>query len=389
MDGITPSPGVSMAVAEVLKAMGPDGLFSRPVPDGAVLARPLDLLDPSSWTDPPPPRRWIVQDWIPRGAVTALYGDGGIGKSLLAQQLLTCIALGAPWLGLDTAGGRALGVFCEDEDDELRRRQSNINEALGVKPDALANLRLLSRLGEDNVLMDFSASDRGVITDFCNSLDATLSDFRPALLVLDTAADMFGGNENIRPQVRRFLGACLGKMARNRDCAVLLLAHPSQSGLANGSGSGGSTAWSNTVRSRLYFTRPDGDDEGAASDRRVLTRKKANYAPADARIEVAWQRGAFVVPVVGEVDSATWPAISAMFDELERAWVERRAWSYRAETRKGGRYFPAWAQRQLGVPEKRTANLLSEWLMNGCLQFEVFNSDAKTRGLKVVRRPDR
>jgi hypothetical protein len=30
----------------------------------------------------PPPRLWIVQDWVPYGAVTGLYGDGGVGKSL-------------------------------------------------------------------------------------------------------------------------------------------------------------------------------------------------------------------------------------------------------------------------------------------------------------------
>jgi hypothetical protein len=78
-----------------------------------------------------------------------------------------------------------------------------------------------------------------------------------------------------------------------------------------------------------------------------------------------------------------------MFDELARAWGEGRGWSFRRETRRGGRYFAAWAKSHLGVPEDRTAGLLSEWLMNGCLAFEVFDKNAKTRGLRVLRRPDR
>jgi hypothetical protein len=49
----------------------------------------LVLLDPRSWTKPAPPRLWNVPDWVPRGVVTSLYGDGGIGKTLLAQQLDT------------------------------------------------------------------------------------------------------------------------------------------------------------------------------------------------------------------------------------------------------------------------------------------------------------
>jgi len=36
---------------------------------------------------PRPSRHWIVEDWVPKRRVTLLSGDGGSGKSLLAQQL--------------------------------------------------------------------------------------------------------------------------------------------------------------------------------------------------------------------------------------------------------------------------------------------------------------
>src|SRR6185312_14097232 len=47
---------------------------------------PLIVTSPAKLVGTPPARRWIVRDCIPCGVVTGLYGDGGIGKSLLAQQ---------------------------------------------------------------------------------------------------------------------------------------------------------------------------------------------------------------------------------------------------------------------------------------------------------------
>lgn len=79
------------------------------------------------------------------------------------------------------------------------------------------------------------------------------------------------------------------------DFAVLLLAHPSIAGMASGSGSSGSTAWSNSVRSRLYLDRPKPDgDEKPDEDQRILTVKKANYAPTGGKIELRWKAGCFV-----------------------------------------------------------------------------------------------
>ena len=357
--------------------------------NASTAADPLPLMDPRAWTGPAPPRRWIVPDWISRGVVTGLYGDGGVGKSLLAQQLATSVALGLPWLGLDTVPGRAVAVFCEDEADELHRRQQAINATLGVEPANLENLRLLSRLGDDNTLFAFDG-DRGHTTPFFDRLDATCRAFKPALLILDTAADLFGGNENDRPKVRAFIGACLGRLARDHQAAVLLCAHPSAAGLRDGSGTGGSTAWNNTLRARLYLTRPQQDQIGLDDDRRILSRQKSNYSAIGTKVEMVWTRGVFTLPEPGRRmdDAATWPAIGAMFDELDRAWTAGRAWSFRKETRKAGRYFPAWAKQHLGIPEDRTAGLLADWQMNGCLSFEMFDRSAKTRGLRVIRRPD-
>lgn len=243
-----------------------------------------------------PPRIWIVRDWIPCGTVTALYGDGGTGKSLLAQTLMTACATGRPFLGLDTTGCAAFGIFCEDEADELHRRQADINLALGVDWPDLRRMAWESRVGMDNVLMKFDPSGVGETTAAFDDLLDKLRYFEARLCVIDTAADTFGGNENVRPQVRQFIGHCLGKIARTIGGSVILCAHPSRAGLTSGEGDGGNTAWNNSVRSRLYLSRVKAEgDEQPDDGARILSRKKANYAGIGDSIDLRWKDGAFVV----------------------------------------------------------------------------------------------
>ncbi|MBK8210393.1 MAG: AAA family ATPase [Rhodospirillales bacterium] len=263
--------------------------------------QPLMSIDLPSWYGRPvPERRWMVRDWMPWGYVTALYGDGGTGKSLLAQQLMTACVIGQNWLGLETAVCSAIGLFCEDDETELLRRQDCINSEIGVDFRDLGNLHIIPRVGDDNVLMTFDRDGRGKLTPLWHALVAEAKRREARLAVIDTAADTFGGDEIRRSEVRQFIASCLGRFAREIDGAVLVLAHPSLSGMASGSGSGGSTAWSNTVRSRLYLNRPEAEEgEKPDNNDRILTTKKANYAATGCEIRLRWQRGVFVPEGVG------------------------------------------------------------------------------------------
>jgi RecA-family ATPase len=361
----------------------------RPTPERATPApEPFDLPDPRGWNGHPPARRWNVKEWIPRGTVTALYGDGGVGKSLLAQQLLTCTAMALPWLGLETAGGRALGVMCEDDDDELHRRQVAINAHLGIGMENLENLRLLSRVGENNILMSFPPRGGvGELSAVFERLDLTCRAFKPTLLVGDTIADFFGGSEIDRGQVRQFVQNAFGRLARDHQCAVVIAGHPSASGMSSGSGTGGSTAWSNTVRSRLYLTRPQAKEgEEADPDVRVLSRMKANYAPREATIQLRYQDGVFVeMDGAGGRATLEWPDIQAVFTEIQRAWDAGRPWSLAPQTKKDGRFLPLWAEMHLGVSARAVARLAESWLAGGYLASETRDAKAKVKGLRVVR----
>ena len=141
----------------------------------------------------------------PRGYVTGLYGDGGIGKSLLAQQLLTLVASALPWLGMDVRAGPAFGFMCEDDTDELHRRQEAINRGYRLSMSSLELLRYASRVGFDNLLMTFNERNQGLPTPLFTEIISFLTKFRPALVVIDTVADTFGGDEIKRAHARQFV----------------------------------------------------------------------------------------------------------------------------------------------------------------------------------------
>lgn len=239
-------------------------------------------------------REWAVQDLVPSGTVTLLGGDGGTGKSLLALQLAFAIATGGRWLGYQTASGPVLFISAEDDQDELHRRTADILRASGKKFLELDRLTMRSLAGEDALL---AVLDRGsgvlTPTPLYAEIEARIAADKPALIVLDTLADLFPGNENDRAQARQFIGLLRGWAIRH-SCAVILLAHPSLSGLTSGSGTSGSTGWNNSVRSRLYLERIVQENYEANPDARVLRTMKANYGRTGGEITMTWRDGVFV-----------------------------------------------------------------------------------------------
>lgn len=256
----------------------------------------------------PPTRRWLVPGWVPEGELCSLYGAGGAGKSLIALQLAYSMVLGEPWLGLETLKASSLYVSCEDDRAELERRHAAIKAGLGHGiGNPFDGVTVWPRRGENNLLASPDGKGGLCAGPFTAELRNGLEILNPRLLILDTLADVFGGNEVDRVQVNFFLKTLLGGLILEREAqghslTVLLLGHPSVSGMAEGGrGFSGSTAWENGVRTRLYLSKP----ENAGPDERMLSRGKANYAGGDdGELALLWGQGVFlrVDPNGGGVD---------------------------------------------------------------------------------------
>lgn len=246
-----------------------------------------------------PPREFVLQGWIARGAAGLLGGQDGVGKSLLAQMLATCAAAGVPFLGLPLERCRSIYITCEDPTDEMHRRQESINASLGLKMSDLSGwLKTHSLKGEmGNEMAVFNAAGQMSPTMRYHQIRRTALDFGAQLVFLDNAAHLFTGNENARHDVAAFLGL-LERLSIEIDGAVILLAHPNKQhsqGNKQGNEYSGSTGWSAHVRNRLFldWNAPE-NGMPIDPDERVLRRSKANYAARGEEIMFRWHNWSFV-----------------------------------------------------------------------------------------------
>ena len=245
-------------------------------------------------------REWVLEEWFPKKTVSLLFGQGGVGKTLVIQQLANCIAKGEDFFNVKTQKMPVLCVFCEDDNEEINRRQMSINEWMGVEEgfsSASEQVFFWPRVGEDNIVVTFPSQGEDKATNFYHKLlkvvEKIKGEEKEICVILDNATDFFGGSENVRREVNSFIKTYCGALCTRYNATVILLAHPSLSGLASGSGMSGSTAWENSVRSRSYLAR---DEE--VDDLRVLSRKKSNYSAIDSQndIKLIWENGVLTKP---------------------------------------------------------------------------------------------
>jgi RecA-family ATPase len=257
----------------------------------------LQWIDPTKWdTEPCPPREWAVLDRIPLRQVTLFSGEGAVGKSILELMLAVAHVTGKDWLGSLPEPGGAFYIGCEDDEQELRIRLTAIATHYGTTFNELkANgFRFKSLAGEDAVM---AAPDRnGIIkpTTLFDQLYEQAGDLKPKHIGIDTSADVYVGNEVDRTQVRQFIGL-LRRLAMVSMGSVVLLSHPSLTGINTGTGISGSTAWHNSVRARMYMTAPKIEaGEQPDSDLREIIFKKLNYGPKADSLVLRYQRGLFL-----------------------------------------------------------------------------------------------
>jgi RecA-family ATPase len=275
---------------------------------------PLATVCPSAWRDVPlEPMRWLATHRIPAGDATILSGDGGGGKTTVALQLAVSVERGiGDWLGTVCESGPVIFFSGEEPENEMRRRLARVARKRSIEPADIENLHF-HFADPDSCLLGISRPNGPMVpTPLFESLRAAARVISPVLIVVDSIAATFGGNQNDRVHARTFVGM-FRRLAHDFDCAVLLLDHPSLSGITSGTGRGGSMDWQNATRARLHLETVD-DAEGGTD--RVLETKKTNYGPNGEKVKLRWEDGCFVM-----ASSAPAPTQAATFNAVDRAYL--------------------------------------------------------------------
>lgn len=260
----------------------------------------------------PPLRTWAVDHWLGYGT-TLLAGRGGIGKTLLAQTLATALALGKNFLDAIVVPKKVLFWACEDDHDELWRRQIAICRYLNVEMASLeGKLVIEPRSGLDNTLF-YAEYGAPKWTPLMGELTAQVGDYAADVTFIDNIGQTFGGKENDRHHVTTYVNGMTG-LAQGRGHSTVILAHPAKQ---EDSEFSGSTAWENSVRMRWYMgsklpdQKVEEGEEESDPDVRYIAKRKTNYTVKDYR-KLIYRQGVFEV------------ALEAGSGIAERYGLERR-----------------------------------------------------------------
>jgi hypothetical protein len=155
---------------------------------------------------------WLAHHVMPQGALAALYGPPGSGKSFVALDLALSVAAGLSWLGRATISGGALYLAAE----------------------GLGGLGQRVRAWKHNHGLAGTTVGVGFVTGAVNLLDASAAHrIRAAvqevpgplqLVVVDTLARSMIGDENDTGDMSRLI-ATVDHIRQSTDATVLLVHH--------------------------------------------------------------------------------------------------------------------------------------------------------------------
>ena len=151
------------------------------------------------------------------------------------QQLQSSWATCLPWVGLPIEECASLGVYTEDEDQDVDMRQDIIDAAYGLDCVATGKQHMLAMAGEDSEMIVFDRAGGPNPNEVLSADLRAAMDYHVGALALDVAVDLYGGNEIARRQVRAFMRAVV-KLARMINGPVVMTGHVSQAGIQSDGG---------------------------------------------------------------------------------------------------------------------------------------------------------
>ncbi|MGQ0511546.1 MAG: AAA family ATPase [Betaproteobacteria bacterium] len=335
--------------------------------------------------NPPPPRRWLLKECLPRGKVGALIAPGGTGKSQFLLQLAVSVATGEPFLGLeiDEPGG-VLCLFAEDDEDEIHRRLHNITQQFSRRSDLdaeffprlKANLHLKSMVGRDNLMTSADRVSREVTpTNYAERLLLAVREIPDIkLIVIDPGSRFRGGDENTAQDTTRFIEVL--ELVVRRTGANLLVAHHANKGSMSGGDQGqgsqrGSSAFSDGVRWQLnlsYLSDKEMQEYAIRSDEKRLyltaTVVKNNYGPPG--VGVLLRRGEEGLLAPADLSKQRAGTEDALLQRVrDRIRVEARAGATYTRTKFEDTFGGETGALKIGKVQLR--ELLKKWVKEGKL----------------------
>ncbi|GAC1664470.1 MAG: hypothetical protein PVS3B2_00140 [Candidatus Dormibacteraceae bacterium] len=199
--------------SEILADIG--GAFGRLAEERKLGVAGLPVMSLAQLREQSHATTWMIKHLLPTECIGVLFGASGTFKSFVAVDMACHVARGMPWLGRRTARGSVVYLAAEGGGGIWKRvcawhkarKLPWTDTPLHVIPAALD-----------------LATDTGRMAEAIKGAGVT-----PALVVIDTMSQTFGGEENSSTDVAAYFRALSALIKQRWHCAVLVLHHSGHS----------------------------------------------------------------------------------------------------------------------------------------------------------------
>jgi len=162
------------------------------------------------------PIPFLIDGLLPQGSLSMLFGDPGCGKSFVAIDIAMCIATGSSFHGKPVSGGAVIYIAGEGYHGLTQRAWAwAAYKEIPIEDAEIYISRTSVDIPDDDAREKLTSEIHSLIGD----------NGKPELIVLDTVARNFGGNdENSTKDMGAFITA-VDAINAEFDCATLLVHH--------------------------------------------------------------------------------------------------------------------------------------------------------------------
>ncbi len=339
----------------------------------------FELLDIEQLEAMPPPT-WLVHEMVAEEGLTVIYGDPGAGKSFVALDMALRVAHAMEWHGtpartagvLYIAGEGVRGIGKRIKGWKREHAMEGVDAPFLLVPVAVQLLDTKER------------------AKLLRTIDAAVerAAFPIGLIVIDTVSRaLAGADENTQESMSAFVAAC-DEIRRHAGGALLAVHHSGKDKERGMRGStvllGGCDASIRVSKSEQIVTlKTEKQKDAEEAEPIYMEMRKVEWA--DTGFSEAQST---LVPFRSEARATEETGLSKeqirqAFALLADRWGEGRPLSHAPQTKRDGRYAPGILAREFGGGAETWASHIASWLENGCLSSVVFDTDSKSKGLRV------
>ncbi len=189
--------------------------------------------------------KWLIKGFLEEGILCLLFGDPGAGKSLLALHWGLCVATGQAWNSHKVKAGIVIILAAEGQSGTgLRLHALSIVEELKLNNYPLYISHQIAQLCNEESAKELSSA----IEQLAEKHGA------PKLVIIDTLARHFGGDENSTQDMNKFIAHITTHVQQKFGTAILIVHH---SGHADKTRARGAMALKAAVDTEFRLTKKE------------------------------------------------------------------------------------------------------------------------------------